>query len=450
MDVLVQRYNWSALSPAERATVLRRPAVAAGSDTLAAVRTIIASVRNNGDAALRELTARFDKVELGDLRVSDAEFAAARAALSPEQIAALQVAIRNVTTYHSAQPAPAGAIETAPGVLCERIVRPVPAVGLYVPAGTAPLPSTVIMLGVPSTIAGCPVRILCTPPRPDGKADPAVLTAAAECGIREVYKVGGAQAIAAMAYGTESIPKVDKIFGPGNAWVTAAKTEVASDPAGAALDMPAGPSEVLVIADAGADARAVALDLLSQAEHGVDSQVLLVTDSVEMADAVAAEIAAALPGLSRAAIIEQSLQHSRLILTTDIAEALDVANAYAPEHLIMQVANARGWLERVQNAGSVFLGPFTPEAVGDYCSGTNHVLPTYGYARAYSGLSVQDFQKRMSVQELSAAGVRGLQPTVSTLARMEGLDAHARAVEVRIERLNEQAAGTARSGGKQL
>jgi histidinol dehydrogenase len=252
-----------------------------------------------------------------------------------------------------------------------------------------------------------------------------------------------------MAYGTESIPKVDKIFGPGNAWVTAAKTEVASDPAGAALDMPAGPSEVLVVADVSADARAVALDLLSQAEHGVDSQVILVTDSAQLGAAVAAEIAAALPGLSRSAIIEQSLRHSRLILTADIAEALDVSNAYAPEHLIIQVENARNWLARVQNAGSVFLGPFTPEAVGDYCSGTNHVLPTYGYARAYSGLSVGDFQKRMSVQELSAAGVRGLQPTVSTLARMEGLDAHARAVEVRVERLDERAANAARSGRTQ-
>jgi len=450
MDVFVQRYTWSTLSPAARALVLERPTVATGQDTLAAVQTIISNVRQNGDAALRELTARFDKVELGALRVTDAEFAAARAELLPEQIAALRTAIRNVTTYHSAQSAVTGQVETAPGVICERIVRPVPAVGLYVPAGTAPLPSTVIMLGVPSAIAGCPVRILCTPPRTDGKADPAVLIAAAECGIRDVYKVGGAQAIAAMAYGTESIPKVDKIYGPGNAWVTAAKTLVAGDPAGAALDMPAGPSEVLVIADAGADARAVALDLLSQAEHGTDSQVVLVTNSTVLADAVAAEIAAAIPALSRAKIIEQSLRHSRLILTTDIAEALAVSNAYAPEHLIVQVENARNWLDCIENAGSVFLGPFTPEAVGDYCSGTNHVLPTYGYARAYSGLSVGDFQKRMSVQELSETGVRGLQPTVSILARMEGLDAHARAVEVRVERLNEQAANAPRNGSKPL
>ncbi|TDJ44468.1 MAG: histidinol dehydrogenase, partial [Gammaproteobacteria bacterium] len=290
---------------------------------------------------------------------------------------------------------------------------------------------------VPSGIAGCPVRIICTPPRPDGKADPAVLVAADECGINDVYKLGGAQAIAAMAYGTETVPKVDKIFGPGNAWVTAAKTEVASDPAGAALDMPAGPSEVLVIADADADPRAVALDLLSQAEHGVDSQVILVTDSAELAAAVNAEIAAALPDLPRRDIMAQSLQHSRVILTATIAEAVTVSNYYAPEHLIMQVENARGYLAQIDNAGSIFLGPYTPESVGDYCSGTNHVLPTYGYARAYSGLSLVDFQKTMSVQELTAEGVRNLQPTVSTLARMEGLDAHARAVEVRVERLNE-------------
>ena len=293
------------------------------------------------------------------------------------------------------------------------------------------------MLAVPSAIAGCPVRILCTPPRPDGKADPAVLVAAAECGITEVYKLGGAQAVAAMAYGTETVPKVDKIFGPGNAWVTAAKTEVARDPAGAALDMPAGPSEVLVIADAQADPRAVALDLLSQAEHGVDSQVVLVTTSATLAEAANQEVITALEDLPRREIMYQSLQHSRVILVTDLDEAVAVSNVYAPEHLIMQIENARSYLDQVENAGSVFLGPYTPESVGDYCSGTNHVLPTYGYARAYSGLSLVDFQKRMSVQELTAEGVRNLQPTVSTLARMEGLDAHARAVEVRIERLNE-------------
>jgi histidinol dehydrogenase len=250
-----------------------------------------------------------------------------------------------------------------------------------------------------------------------------------------------------MAYGTETVPKVDKIFGPGNAWVTAAKTEVSCDPAGAALDMPAGPSEVLVIADASADPRAVALDLLSQAEHGVDSQVILVTDSAELAAAANAEIADALPDLPRRDIMTQSLQHGRVIVTADIAEAVAVSNYYAPEHLIMQVDNARSYLDQVINAGSIFLGPFTPESVGDYCSGTNHVLPTYGYARAYSGLSLVDFQKRMSVQELTADGVRNLQPTVSTLARMEGLDAHARAVEVRVERLDENTGDRSNTNG---
>jgi histidinol dehydrogenase len=438
MSKLGQQYDWADLSTAERREMLQRPAVTANAETVASVRKILADVQSGGDTVLRELTARLDKVEIADFKVSTEEFTLARAELSGQQVAALETAIANVTRYHAAQVSPDKAVETAPGVVCERITRPIPAVGLYVPAGTAPLPSTAIMLAVPSQIAGCPTRIICTPPRPDGKADPAVLVAAELCGVTDVYKIGGAQAVAAMAYGTATVPKVDKIFGPGNAWVTAAKTVVASDPAGAALDMPAGPSEVLVIADANADPRAVALDLLSQAEHGVDSQVVLVTDSPALAAAADAEIAAALPDLPRRDIMAQSLQHSRTIITADIAEAVAVSNYYAPEHLIMQVADARSYLDSITNAGSIFLGPYTPESVGDYCSGTNHVLPTYGYARAYSGLSLVDFQKRMSVQELTEAGVRNLQPTVSILARMEGLDAHARAVEVRIERLDEQ------------
>ncbi len=447
MSTMGQYYNWVDLDDSERRSVMQRPAVAANAETVAGVRRILADVKSGGDRVLAKLTEQLDKVKLESFKVSPAEFAEARAELTDEQIAALITAIRNVSLYHEAQLSDSTAVETTPGVLCERIIRPVPAVGLYVPAGTAPLPSTAIMLAVPSGIAGCPVRLICTPPRPDGKADPAVLVAAEECGITEVFKLGGAQAVAAMAYGTETVPKVDKIFGPGNAWVTAAKTEVSSDPAGAALDMPAGPSEVLVIADASADPRAVALDLLSQAEHGVDSQVILVTDSAELAAAANAEIDAALPNLPRRDIMAQSLQHSRVILTADIAEAITVSNYYAPEHLIIQVNNARSYLEQVNNAGSVFLGPFTPESVGDYCSGTNHVLPTYGYARAYSGLSLVDFQKRMSVQELTAEGVRTLQPTVSTLARMEGLDAHARAVEVRVERLDENTGDRSNTNG---
>lgn len=437
MNQLLKNYIWAEQSVENQRALLERPAVAANKDITETVRGILDQVRNNGDVALRELTARLDGAELDEFRVTDADFAAARKQLTEEQLAAIRRSIENVSRYHEAQQLPTLRVETSPGAVCERVIRPIPAVGLYVPAGTAPLPSTAIMLAVPARIAGCPTRVLCTPPRPDGNADAAVLVAAAECGIKDVYKVGGAQAVAAMAYGTATIPKVDKIYGPGNAWVTAAKKEVAADPGGAALDLPAGPSEVLVVADDTADPRAIALDLLSQAEHGPDSQVLLVTDSTRLAAAVAAEVEAALPGLPRRSIIKQALVHSRTILTTDIASAIEVSNRYAPEHLIVIVQKPRRWLDAIQNAGSVFLGPFTPEAVGDYCSGTNHVLPTYGYARAYSGLAVSDFQKRISVQELTEAGLRELQPTVSTLARLEGLDAHARAVEVRLERIDD-------------
>ena len=335
--MLNNRYKWADLSAEERIDVLQRPAVAANDEIVASVRAILADVSNNGDVALKELTTRLDKVELDDFKVSPAEFTEARKELSQEQIDALKVAISNVTRYHEAQLNEPVSVQTTAGVVCERITRPIPAVGLYVPAGTAPLPSTAIMLAVPSGIAGCPTRILTTPPRPDGKADPAVLIAAEECGIKDVYKLGGAQAVAAMAYGTESIPKVDKIFGPGNAWVTAAKTEVARDPAGAALDMPAGPSEVLVIADKDADPRAVALDLLSQAEHGVDSQVVLITDSETLAEAASQEVDAALPDLPRRDIMNESLTHSRVIFVDNIDEAVEVSNVYAPEHLIMQV-----------------------------------------------------------------------------------------------------------------
>jgi histidinol dehydrogenase len=275
--------------------------------------------------------------------------------------------------------------------------------------------------------------VLCTPPRPDGLADPAVVVAARACGIRDLFKVGGAQAIAAMAYGTASVPKVVKIFGPGNAWVTAAKTMVAADPAGAALDMPAGPSEVMVVGDGRADPRFVALDLLSQAEHGPDSHVVLVTLDPGLLARVEAEIEQVLPSLSRRAIIEQALRHAIAVVVSDPRQAVDVANDYAPEHLIVQVADPRAFTADIRNAGSVFLGRWTPESVGDYCSGTNHVLPTYGYARAYSGLSVPDFQRRMTVQEVTLTGLRGLAPTVQALAGLEGLDAHARAVTVRLD-----------------
>jgi histidinol dehydrogenase len=291
------------------------------------------------------------------------------------------------------------------------------------------------MLAVPARIAGCPVRVICTPPRPDGSADPAVLAAARLCGVDQVFKIGGAQAVAALAYGTASVPKVDKIFGPGNAWVTAAKQLVATDSAGAALDMPAGPSEVLVIADESARPEFVASDLLAQAEHSEDAQVLLVTTSTGLAAETIAELSLQMANLPRRAIIERSIASSRVIVVDQLESAFELSNQYAPEHLILQLAEPRRWLEKVRNAGSVFLGPWTPETMGDYCSGTNHVLPTYGHARAYSGLGVFDFVKRITVQELSPEGLLDLGPTARALARLESLDAHANAVTVRLDAL---------------
>lgn len=426
---------WAQLSAEQRSATLRRPAQSAADSMRATVAAIVSDVHARGDAALLEYTAKFDKAELTSLEVSAQEFAAAESVLNATQRAALQRAIDNVRRFHEAQQRKPIALETSPGVVCEQHYIPIQSVGLYVPAGTAPLPSAAIMLAVPAAIAGCEQRIMCTPPRRDGAADPAVLAAAKMCGITRVFKVGGAQAIAAMAYGTASIPKADKVFGPGNAWVTAAKILVANDAEGAALDMPAGPSEVLVIADESARPEFVAADLLAQAEHSGDAQVVLLTTSASLADQVATETLAQMSRLDREQTLRQAIQHCRIIVVDSLEMAFDVSNTYAPEHLIVQVAEARRWLNRVRNAGSVFLGPWTPETMGDYCSGTNHVLPTYGFARAYSGLSLVDFMKRMTVQELSADGLRDLGPTAISIAELEGLDAHANAVQVRLREL---------------
>ena len=425
-------YRWAELTDAFRGTLLQRPAVAEEKAIRGGTQSIVDQVRRDGDLALFSLTEKFDKAKLAELKVPQSEIVAAEAALTSSQLAAIDLAIDNVRRFHKAQVSATVRVETMPGVLCERMSRPIDAVGLYVPAGTAPLPSAAIMLAVPAAIAGCPTRILCTPPRPDGTADPAVLIAASRAGVEAIYKVGGAQAIAAMAYGTESVPKVCKIFGPGNAWVTCAKTLVSTDTEGAAIDMPAGPSEVLVIADADASAEFVASDLLSQAEHGVDSQVVLLTTSSELAEQVATELDAQLALLSRAEIAAAALANSRIIVVDDLDTAIDVSNAYAPEHLILQVADARGLVSRVSNAGSVFVGPWTPESAGDYCSGTNHVLPTYGYARAWSGLGVDQFVRQMTVQELSREGLENLGDAIVSLAGLEGLDAHAAAVTRRL------------------
>src|SRR5690606_3587963 len=348
---------------------------------------------------------------------------------------AIRTAARNIETFHRAQLPRDLDVETAPGVVCERLSRPIRRVGLYVPAGSAPLPSTALMLGIPAKLAGCETRILCSPPQRNGRVDPAVLFAARVAGVTRVFRVGGAHAIAAMAYGTESVPKVYKIFGPGNTWVTAAKDLVDADPGGAARDYPAGPSEVLVIADDGANPAFVASDLLSQAEHGGDSQVLLITTSRRLAAAVAAEVDAQKAKLSRRDTVEAALAHSSIIVVDDLDAAVAISNDYAPEHLIRQVEQPRRLLDGVEAAGSVFLGPWSPESVGDYCSGTNHVLPTYGYARRSSSLGVGDFLRSMTVQELSADGLRNIGPVAETLAELEGLDAHARAVGTRLEAL---------------
>lgn len=432
--------EWDKLDAAGKRAALARPAQELRADILNSTREIIDTVRRDGDAALRAYTKRFDGVQLDELAVTRAEFAAARRTLEPVQIAALERAIENVRAFHKAQIPGELSLETVPGVRCERLIRPIPAVGLYVPAGSAPLPSAVVMLAVPAQLVGCPRRVLCSPPASGAGANPGVLVAAELCGIETVFKVGGAQAVAAMAYGTQSIPKVDKIFGPGNAWVTAAKQLVASDAAGAAFDLPAGPSEVLVIADAEASPDLVAADLLAQAEHDSQAQAILITPSRSLAEAVVAAVAVQTRVLSRRAILEKSVASSRCIVVADLDSAMAVANDYAAEHLILQVREPRRWLPQIQNAGSIFLGQWSPEPMGDYCSGTNHVLPTYGYARAYSGLSVLDFMKRVTVQELTPAGLRALGPVAVTLAELEGLDAHASAVTRRLALLDAEAA----------
>ncbi len=432
----MQIHDWNNLQPTQRESLLQRPALGADAGVREAVAALIRRVREDGAVALRELTARFDACELADFRVGPDAFARARAEVSEPLRAAIVAARDRIECFHRAGMTAPYQLETAPGVRCERVLRPIQRVGLYVPAGSAPLPSTALMLGVPATLAGCPQIVLCTPPRKDGTADPAVLVAAEACGIETVFLLGGVQAIAAMAYGVGGVPRCDKLFGPGNTFVTEAKQQVAADPEGAAIDMPAGPSEVLVIADAGADPEFVAADLLSQAEHGPDSQVLLFSDCAALLVVVAQEIERQTLLLSRREIMARSLRHARLMRVADIAQAIECSNAYAPEHLILALREPRRWLDQVHSAGSIFLGDYAPEALGDYCSGTNHVLPTYGAARAWSGLSVASFQKAITVQEVSREGLRGIGPDAVTLATAEQLDAHAAAVSRRLARLD--------------
>ncbi|MEZ8009928.1 MULTISPECIES: histidinol dehydrogenase [Vibrio] len=423
---------WQSLSESQQDSVLERPAITEGANITATVSDVIAKVRNEGDAALKELTEKFDGVTPESIRVSSGEIEEACARLTPEMKQALEQAYSNIAKFHEAQKPQPIKVETQPGVVCEQVTRAINTVGLYIPGGSAPLPSTVLMLGVPAQIAGCRKVVLCSPPP---IADE-ILYVANLCKIDEVYNVGGGQAVAAMAYGTESVAKVDKIFGPGNAYVTEAKRQVSNDFRGAAIDMPAGPSEVLVIADETADADFIAADLLSQAEHGPDSQVVLVTPSPVIADQVTDAVQKQLKELSRANIAQQALASSLIIIAESITQAIAISNFYGPEHLIVQTKSPRELLPLLDNAGSIFLGDWSPESAGDYASGTNHVLPTYGYTKTYSSLGLADFSKRMTVQELTADGLQGLAPTVVTMAEAEGLDAHKRAVTIRVEKLN--------------
>ncbi|MEO1576028.1 MAG: histidinol dehydrogenase [Pseudomonadota bacterium] len=429
--------RWSGLDDAQRAAALARPESSRDDALLSAVAEIIAEVRARGDAALADFSERFDGGAPESLHVDPADLERALAACTYEDRQALEHARDNIRTFHAAQATDLPWIDVDSGVRCKQMRRPIDSVGLYVPGGSAPLPSALLMLAIPAALAGCPRVVVCSPPQSDGRIAPIVLAAAAVCGVTEVYAVGGAQAVAAMAYGTDTIAPVDKIYGPGNAYVTAAKMLAAQDPAGAACDMPAGPSEVLVIADATADPASVAADLLAQAEHGPDSQVLLFTDSDQVAQDVGTAVARQVPERSRRDIINQALANSRALVFETMDEALTVSNRYAPEHLILNLADAEQRVDAITNAGSIFVGPWAAETFGDYCSGTNHVLPTYGFARAYSGVTLSDFCKFITVQHLSETGFDRLAGTAKRLALLEGLDAHAAAVTVR-EALREQ------------
>ncbi|MFQ1050026.1 histidinol dehydrogenase [Avibacterium paragallinarum] len=427
----MQTLIWKNLTEQEKQQALMRPALSAAESIKDAVNAIRENVQDNGDKALFELSEQFDKVKLDSLIVSQQAIQAATARLPEALKTAIQNAKANIERFHQAQIPQSVDIETQAGVRCQVVTRPINRVGLYIPGGSAPLFSTVLMLAIPAKIAGCKKIVLCSPPP---IADEILYTANL-CGVETIYAVGGAQAIVAMAFGTETVAKVDKIFGPGNAFVTEAKRQVSQALNGAAIDMQAGPSEVLVLADENADPDFVASDLLSQAEHGADSQVILVTPSETLAKNTALAIERQLAQLPRAETARQALSHSRIFIAENLSQAIEISNEYAPEHLVVQMENARGILDQLDNAGSIFLGAYSPESMGDYASGTNHVLPTYGYTRTTSSLGLADFSKRMTVQELSPQGFRDLAPTVIQMAAAEQLDAHKNAVLVRLEKL---------------
>ena len=392
---------------------------------------VLGDIREKGDKAVIEYEEKFDKVKLASLEVTEEEFAEAEKATDSTLKEAIGKALENIRTFHASQKFEGQKVTTTTGVTCWQKAVAIEKVGLYIPGGTAPLFSTVLMLAAPAKIAGCKEIVLCSPPNREGKINPAILYAAKAAGVSRIFKAGGVQAIGAMAYGTESIPKVYKIFGPGNQYVMAAKQEVSLHDV--AIDMPAGPSEVAVLADETANPAYVASDLLSQAEHGVDSQSILITTSEQLINAVKEEVKKQLAVLPRKEITEKSLSHSKLILVNTIDEAIEMTNEYAPEHLIIETKDYMQVAERIVNAGSVFLGPYTPESAGDYASGTNHTLPTNGYAKAYSGVNLDSFTRKITFQEITREGIMNIGPTIETMAANEYLDAHKNAVTVRLK-----------------
>lgn len=427
----MQIINFNELDEKQKQEVLKRPAIAAKDEISQIVSSIIKEVREKGDEALIEQAFKFDKAQISSIKVSEEELENASSRLDKDLKEAILIAYENIKKFHEAQIPKEVAIETTKGVKCEVLTRPIEKVGLYIPGGLAPLFSTVLMLAIPAKIAQCEKIVLASP----AKINDATLFCAKLCGVDEIYQMGGAGAIAALAYGTKSVLKVDKIFGPGNAFVTEAKRQVSSDINGAAIDMQAGPSEVLVIADEKANVKFVASDLLSQAEHGADSQVILVCLSKEFAQSASDEVSRQLENLPRKELASKSIANSKIIIAKDLDEALLISNLYAPEHLIIQTQNPRELLDKVKHAGSVFLGELSPESMGDYASGTNHVLPTYGLTKTHSSLGLADFSKRMSVQELSKEGFLNLGKSVEILAANEHLDAHKNAVVFRLESL---------------
>ena len=423
---------WKNATAAQRKRALARPKAGDKRSLRENIEAIVRDVKLRGDKAVREYNLKFDGVSRKAIRVLPQEIEAAAAGLDLKLRAAIKRAKTNIQKFHKAEIPRSVKVETMPGVQCALHWRAIENIGLYIPAGTAPLFSALLMQAIPARLAGCKNIVLCSPPQRDGKVHPTILAAAHLCGITDVFAIGGAQAIAAMAYGTTTIPKADKIFGPGNSFVTAAKQIVSQDPDGAAIDMPAGSSEVMVIAEASARPDWVAADLLAQAEHDASAQVVLVTTSAGFARKVDDEVSKQLADLPRRTIAAQSLAASRMIVVSGMAAAIEVVNLYAPEHLIIHNQDAAKYLPKIHNAGSVFLGALTPESAGDYASGTNHVLPTYGYVRAYGGITVQSFMKSMTAQSLTSKGLRKLGATIITMAEAEGLEAHACAVKIRL------------------